>query len=129
MDGTCHCGAARWRFEGTGEAATSCNCSVCRRHGALWAYGFEGEAFTLSGETATYVWNRRWLAFHFCARCACVVAWRATDPGEDGRRYGAVNLRLAVDPDDVAAVPIVRHDTVTGRNLPRDGRRVADVWA
>jgi len=77
MDGSCHCGAVRWRFEGVPTSATSCNCSICRRHGALWAYGFEGEDFTVSGETATYVWNREWLAFHFCARCACVVAWLA----------------------------------------------------
>jgi hypothetical protein len=48
------------------DIGASCNCSICRRHGALWAYGFEGEAFTVSGETSTYVWNRRSLAFHFC---------------------------------------------------------------
>jgi hypothetical protein len=128
MDGSCHCGAVRWRFETVPTSATSCNCSICRRHGALWAYGFEGEAFTVSGETATYTWNREWLAFHFCPRCACVVAWLATSRGQDGRLYGAVNLRLAVEPDAVAAVPIVRHDTVTMSDLPRDGRCVADVW-
>jgi len=38
------------------------------------------------------------LAFHFCARCACVVAWLTTSRGQDGRLYGAVNLRLAEDP-------------------------------
>ena len=96
MDGSCHCGAVRWRFEGAPTSATACNCSICRRYGALWAYGFEGEAFTVSGETATYVWNREWLAFHFCARCACVVAWLATNRGPDGRLRGAVTLRLAV---------------------------------
>jgi hypothetical protein len=118
----------RWRFEGVPISATSCNCSICRRHGALWAYGFEGEAFTLSGETETYVWNRKSLAFHVCARCACVVAWLATSRGHDGRLYGAVNLRLAAEPDAVAAVPLVRHDTVTMSDLPPDGRCVADVW-
>ena len=102
MDGSCHCGAVRWRFE--------------------------GEAFTVSGDTSTYVWNRAWLAFHFCARCACVVAWLTTSRGQDGRLYGAVNLRLAAEPNAVAAVPIVRHDTETMSDLPRDGRCVADVW-
>lgn len=128
MEGACHCGASRWRFEGVPASATSCNCSICRRHGALWAYGFEGEAFTVSGETAAYVWGDRSLAFHFCARCACVVAWRATNRGEDGRRYGAVNLRLAVEPEAVRAVPIVQHDTVTMSDLPPDGRCIADLW-
>jgi hypothetical protein len=58
-----------------------------------------------------------------------VKAWSTSKaPGQDGRLYGAVNLRLAVEPDAVAAVPIVRHDTVTTSDLPRDGRCVADVW-
>ena len=129
MDGVCHCGAVRWRFEGVPRSATSCNCSICRRYGALWAYGFEGEGFTLSGETSTYVWNRERLAFHFCARCACVVAWLGARRGQDGRLRGAVNLRLAAEPGAVAAVPIVHHDTVTMSDLPRDGRCVADVWS
>jgi hypothetical protein len=128
MDGSCHCGAVRWRFDGVPTSATSCNCSICRRHGALWAYGFEGEAISVSGETGTYVWNNKALAFHFCARCACVVAWLATSRGEDGRLYGAVNLRLAVEPEAVAAVPIVHHDGETMSDLPRDGRCVADMW-
>ncbi|WP_456304409.1 GFA family protein [Acidisoma cellulosilyticum] len=85
MDGSCHCGAVHWRFEGVPTSATGCNCSLCRRYGALWAYGFEGEAFTVSRETETYVWNRKLLAFHFCARCACVVAWLATSRGQDER--------------------------------------------
>ncbi|WP_293452130.1 hypothetical protein [Phenylobacterium sp.] len=40
-----------------------------------------------------------------------------------------MNLRLAEAPEAVAAVPVVRHDTVTMSDLPRDGRCVADVWA
>ncbi|WP_456304501.1 GFA family protein [Acidisoma silvae] len=85
MDGSCHCGTVRWRFEGVPTSATSCNCSICRRHGALWAYGFEGEAISVSGETGTYVWNNKALAFHFCARCACVVAWLATSVSVGGK--------------------------------------------
>ena len=57
-----------------------------------------------------------------------MVAWLATSRGQDGRLYGAVNLRLAAEPDAVAAVPIVHHDTVTMGDLPRDGRCVGDVW-
>ena len=128
MEGSCHCGAARWRFEGVPKSATACNCSICRRHAALWAYGFEGEEFTVSGETQTYVWNREWLAFHFCAKCACVVAWLAAKRGPDGRLRGAVNLRLAAEPEAVSAIALVHHDTVTMSDLPRDGRTVADVW-
>lgn len=129
MDGTCHCGAVRWRFEGAPTSATSCNCSICRRHGALWGYGCEGEDFTVTGETRTYAWNRKWLEFHFCGTCACVVAWVAGARGEDGRLRGAVNLRLAAAPDAVMGLALVHHDTETRSDLPPDGKCVADVWA
>lgn len=131
MDGSCHCGAVHWRYEGVPKAATTCNCSICRRHGALWAYGFEGEGerFKLTGETSAYAWNNRNLAFHFCPTCACVVAWLSTSRGQDGRLWGAVNLRLAENPADVAAVPLKHHDTVTQSDLPPDGKCIADVWA
>jgi len=57
-----------------------------------------------------------------------MVAWMATSPGADGRRYGAVNLRLAIEPKTVLEVPLVHHDTDTMKDLPGDGKHVADVW-
>ena len=42
IEGSCHCGAVHWRFEGIPKSATTCNCSICRRYGALWAYDYEG---------------------------------------------------------------------------------------
>jgi hypothetical protein len=128
MEGSCHCGAVHWRYDGVPETATACNCSVCRRYGTLWAYGFFDERIHISGETRTYIWNQRWLEFHFCPHCACVVWWRAAEPGPDGRRYGAVNIRLALDPAEVQAIPILHHDTHTDTDR-RDGKSVADVWA
>ncbi|MDE2462228.1 MAG: GFA family protein, partial [Alphaproteobacteria bacterium] len=35
LTGTCHCGAAHWTFEGDPGAITACNCTLCRRYGAL----------------------------------------------------------------------------------------------
>lgn len=128
MQGSCHCGAVHWSFEGVPESATACNCSVCRRYGTLWGYGFFDERIVVSGETRTYQWHHRWLEFHFCPHCACVVFWRAAEPGADGRRYGAVNLRLALDPADVQAIPLVHHDTDSDADRA-DGKCVADVWA
>lgn len=124
MDGSCHCGA-----EGEPESATSCNCSLCRRYGALWTYGFFDEQIAVSGATRTYLWHRKSIEFHFCAQCGCVVCWRAAIPGPDGRRYGAVNLRLAADPASVQAIALVHHDTESMADLPLDGMCVADVWA
>ena len=128
IEGVCHCGNVRWSFEASPESVTACNCTICRRYGALWAYDFEDEGIKVSGGTTVYAWRDEWLGFHFCARCACVAYWRQTRPGNDGRRRMAVNVRLA-DPEAVAALPIVHHDGLGKHDdLPRDGRRVADVW-
>lgn len=129
LEGSCHCGKVRWRFESTPEGATACNCTLCRRYGALWAYGHEGEGIHVSGATRAYVWGHRSIGFHFCPDCGCVAYWHAVDPGQGGRRRIAVNLRLA-DPDAVAAIPIDHFDgLVAFDDLPRDGRCVRDMWA
>ena len=128
IEGSCHCGAVRWRFEGTPESATACNCTVCRRYGVLWAYDFEDERIRVSGPTKVYAWGDRTIGFHFCADCGCVAYWRALAPRADGRRRIAVNLRLA-ELQAVGAIPIDHFDgLVTFDDLGRDGRCVADMW-
>lgn len=129
MDGSCHCGEATWRLGSTPGSATACNCSICRRYGALWAYGFFDEEIEVFGRTQVYIWHRKSIEFHFCRRCACIVFWRAAELGPDERRFGAVNLRLSNDPTLVQGIQIVHHDTESNDDLPLDGMRVADVWA
>src|SRR5262245_60009458 len=127
IQGTCHCGALQWRFHGTPESAAVCNCTACRRYGALWAYGYEGTHIEVSGPSHTYT-RGRWVMFHFCPTCSCMAYWRGLRSGRDGRWSMGVNLRLA-DPENVAQIPIVRHDgLVSTDDLPRDGRCVADYW-
>jgi hypothetical protein len=127
MDGSCHCGAVQWRFDGMPSSATACNCTVCRRYGVLWAYDFEGEAISVAGPTTSYVRGKA-VEFHFCATCGCVAFWRARAADEDGRRRIAVNLRLT-EPEPIARVPIDHFDGLsTFDDLPRDGRCVADYW-
>jgi hypothetical protein len=127
LQGFCHCGAVRWRFSGIPESATACNCTICRRYGVLWAYDFEGEGIHVSGRTQAYVRGKS-IAFHFCPTCGCVAYWRSLEPGAEGRRRIAVNLRLT-EPDAVARIPIDRFDGLESfTDLPRDGRRVADYW-
>ena len=125
--GSCHCGAVTWQFAGLPEAATACNCTVCRRYGVLWAYGHENEDIQVTGPSRAYVRGRS-VEFHFCPTCACVAFWRAQAAGEDGRRRIAVNLRLA-EPGPIAKLPIDHFDGLDSfDDLPRDGRCVADYW-
>lgn len=127
IEGSCHCGAVRWSFEGTPESATARNCTVCRRYGVLWAYDYEGEGIRVSGPTRSYSRGKA-LELHFCPNCGCVACWRAIKTGEDGRRRIAVNLRLA-DPGAVGAIIVDHFDGLDSfEDLPRDGRCVADMW-
>jgi hypothetical protein len=127
IEGSCLCGDARWRFAGEPDGATACNCTACRRFGALWAYDYEDEGITVAGKTQAYVRGKA-LEFHFCPVCGCVVFWRGKRLDEEGRRRIAVNLRLA-QPEAVSSIPIDHFDGLdTFDDLPRDGRCVADYW-
>lgn len=127
IEGACHCGAVRWRFQGVPDGATACNCTGCRRYGTLWAYDHEGEGIEVSGPTRPYIRGTA-IEFHFCPHCGCVAYWRAQKVDAQGRRRIAVNLRLA-EPGDVARIPIDHFDGLDSfDDLPRDGRCVGDYW-
>lgn len=130
IEGCCHCGAVRWRFDGPLESVTACNCTVCRRYGVLWAYGYVGEEITVSGPTVAYERGREpHLGFHFCGKCGCVAFWRGKAPGADGRVRIAVNTRLAEDAAQVAPLAIDHFDGLdTFDDLGQDGRTVKDMW-
>jgi hypothetical protein len=129
--GSCHCGKAGWTLEGDPGSITACNCTLCRRYGTLWAYDYEGERVSVTGQTASYTRagkDRPSLEILFCSSCACVVSWRGLRPQKDGRRRMAVNVRLA-PPDLVADLPIDHFDGLdTFEDLPSDGRCVRDLW-
>ena len=131
LEGRCHCGQAGWTFKGNVGAVTACNCTVCRRYGALWAYGYEGSKANFFGETQTYTRPGKAepaLEIHFCAACAGVIGYRSLQLEEDGSRKIAINVRLA-PPESVLNVPIERFDGLDSfEDLPHDGRLVRDVW-
>ena len=127
IEGSCHCGAVRWQFDGHLDGATACNCTICRRYGALWAYDYVDEGIRIAGHTQAYVRGKA-IEFHFCPVCGCVVCWRGLETDAAGRCRTAVNLRLA-EPDAVAQIPIDHFDGLdTFDDLPRDGRCVVDYW-
>ncbi len=117
----------------TGEpgSITACNCTLCRRYGALWAYDYEGGRILLTGATRTFTRVGKTdpaLEIHFCPTCGCLLAWRGLRLEEDGRRRMAVNIRLA-DPEPVAGLPIDHFDGLESfDDLPSDGRCVKDMW-
>jgi len=132
LSGSCHCGAAGWTLAGDPGPVTACNCTLCHRYGALWAYDYEGERIAIVGDTRTY---RRLgkddpaLEIVFCPTCAAVVAWRGLRAEEDGRIRMAVNVRLA-PLEAVASLPIDHFDGLDSfEDLPARGKVVSDLWA
>jgi len=111
--GACHCGAVSFAVDDTPKWLTRCNCSACRRFGALWFHTRPAH-FTLTAAkdaTIAYVWGDKLLAFQSCRSCGCTTHFSPLE-ASGGM---AVNMNMA-DPQSIKDIPI-RHF---------DG---ADTWA
>jgi hypothetical protein len=101
----CHCGAVRFEIAEPPTWVLDCNCTVCRRYGALWTYFWDDQTKLLmtpdKDATATYVWGDRGLAFHFCKACGCVTHFASLPPHPE--HIGGVNARMmaGLDPAKV----------------------------
>jgi hypothetical protein len=75
---TCHCGRVRIRVGRAPRTVTSCNCSVCRRYGALWAYYGAGSVHIQApkGGLSRYAWRRKIRAYFRCKTCGCVTHYQ-----------------------------------------------------
>jgi hypothetical protein len=70
--GSCHCGSVKFEFRSALEPAGRCNCSMCRRKGALMTPLFPGHDLTiLEGEEALtlYQFNTHTAKHYFCKHC------------------------------------------------------------
>jgi hypothetical protein len=107
IEGSCHCGAITFVVPRQPEWLNECNCSICRRIGALWAYyaRCEVEISAPTDGTIVYVQGDATLAVHTCGKCGCTPYWLGLDQKPDGRM--AVNFRMC-DPSILNNVR-VRH--------------------
>lgn len=109
LTGSCHCGRVRVEVPRRPRTLTSCNCSICRRYGTLWAYYRASDVRLVSvpGATESYAWGRKALKFVRCATCGCVMSWvRARARKENHMGVNARNL----DPAIIDSVRIRRLD-------------------
>jgi hypothetical protein len=129
FEGSCHCGNVKWTYAQPLESVTACNCTLCRRYGALWAYGHLDHGIQVSGETKAYERNRKLNGFHFCTNCGCIAYYLSNSKDDQGRLRMAVNLRMITNPDKIANLPIDHFDGLDKfEDLPRDYRNVRDLW-
>ena len=107
FSGYCHCGEVGFSITEAPERLVDCNCSICRRVGALWGH-IDSSHFTRlgDGETIEYVQGDKTLAVHSCKRCGCTTHWTGID--SDSTRM-AVNFRMC-DPSVITEFRIRRFD-------------------
>lgn len=105
----CHCGAVQIEVARKPETLTECNCSICRRYGAQWAYYDRSTARVTCAAAAVsaYTWNDREIEFYHCNRCGCMTHYESVEKADNSRI--AVNTRM-MPLSDVAAAPIRHFD-------------------
>ena len=99
MDLRCFCGGVRVTTAGKPEFINACNCDLCRKAGAQWAY-FDPADVAVSGPTGSFRRTDReepGVDVHFCEHCACTTHFRLTETSI--ARHGdvgvGVNMALA----------------------------------
>ena len=106
VKGSCHCGRVSIEVQRAPTEVTSCNCSICRRLGTLWAY-YPPADVRVTGQTATYRRGDKTIDFHHCPDCGCTTHWSPVE-GRDGNRMG-INARLLA-PEVFGAARVRRLD-------------------
>lgn len=124
-NGSCHCGAVRFRVAAEIHETTSCDCSLCRRKNAVMAQVRHDELELLAGEDqlALYQWNKRIARHHFCKVCGVYVFHRKRSAPDC---YG-VNVFCLEDFDPAA----VSHRQAGGKamTVEAQGARAAGIAA
>ena len=108
IEASCHCGAVHFAVETAPDQVNDCNCSICRRYGALWAF-YPREDVRLSGHpehTTGYVWGERTIETFRCNGCGCVTHW---EPFRPEATKLSVNMRN-FDPAEIGQVRLRRFD-------------------
>jgi hypothetical protein len=110
LKGTCHCGNIELRIPRAPEKGTVCNCSMCRRYGAIWGY-YVPRDVGVTWKTAApqgYEWGDHSIRFMRCPRCGCVTHYDLLkSQGPDDTM--CVNIRM-FDPAEIGNVRIRRFD-------------------
>jgi hypothetical protein len=106
---SCHCGAVQIKVTEKPLSVTECNCSICRRYGAQWAFYTQNTAQVSCdpGSLSMYTWGKKSLEFYHCNICGCVTHYENTDKSETGRI--AVNARI-MSPTDVIGIEVRTFD-------------------
>ncbi|KWN79274.1 aldehyde-activating protein [Burkholderia ubonensis] len=107
--GSCHCGDVQFEVDGELTGVMACNCSICRRKGALMWFVPRANLYLLAPEEnlASYTFNKHVIQHRFCRRCGIHPFGEGADP--KGNRMAAINVRCLEDVD-IDALPVTHYD-------------------
>jgi len=108
-EGSCQCGAVRYRATADLGSTVVCNCSRCRRLGWILTFVPEAQFELIAGEDATteYLFNKHIIHHHFCSTCGIESFSRGQMP--DGSPMVAINVRC-LDGVDLDALEPMHFD-------------------
>jgi hypothetical protein len=104
--GSCHCGAVAFTVELDPASALKCNCSICTKLGAVWAFAPKDKFTLKSGATSgDYQFGAKKLHHRFCTSCGIESYAEGAMP--DGTPTVGVNLRCVegIDVDKLSPRP------------------------
>jgi len=111
--GGCHCGSVR--YEATSDLAqvVDCNCSICIKRGAAWAFVKAPQFKLVQGDDALtdYQFGKKKLHHLFCRSCGVGSFSRGLAP--NGDETFAINVNC-LDEVDVATLKLTPFD---GKNI------------
>jgi hypothetical protein len=93
LTGSCHCGAIAYRVEVDPATAITCNCSICSRLDAVWAFT-PAAKFKLTkgeGKLGDYQFNKHIAHHRYCPSCG--IESFAQGKGKDSSDQVGINLR------------------------------------
>ena len=106
---SCHCGQIRLTIAKLPDHINECNCSLCGKTGARWAY-FQPSEVSVEGATAGYCRRDKEdpnADVRFCQTCGCTTHFTLTESAvaRFGTGLTGVNMRLA-DEGDLAGIEL-----------------------
>ena len=111
--GGCHCGRVRYEAISDLAQVVACNCSICVKRGAMWAFVKAPQFNLVQGDDALtdYQFGKKKLHHLFCQSCGVGSFSRGLAP--NGDETFAINVNC-LDDVDVATLKLMPFD---GKNM------------
>ena len=105
--GSCHCGSVTYEISTDVEFGAICDCSICKRKGALMGFA-EPENFNLlTGEDSLslYQFNTNVAKHYFCSKCGIYTHHYKRSDGKIGFNTGCIEGFDKEDLSEIKQVP------------------------